>query len=102
MHSQGRDEFVSFVNATWKDLVVRETRDIGAKPSICIFCRIDVGIRIDPSGSTPPSYFVNEVKRTQNTGIQLRYNLNAMGTLADTFAMRFRRWMMDIRNPYIV
>ncbi|KAG6369570.1 hypothetical protein JVT61DRAFT_14275 [Boletus reticuloceps] len=85
-----------------RNLVACETRDTGAKTSICIFCRIDVGIRVDPFGQAPLAYFVNEVGRSLNTSIWLRFHDNTMGTLANTFAMVFKRWIMDIRNPYIV
>ncbi|KAG6369552.1 hypothetical protein JVT61DRAFT_14253 [Boletus reticuloceps] len=102
IRSRARDDFMGFVLTTWKHLVARETRDTGAKPSICLFCRVDVGIRIDMSGQAPPAYFVNEVERSPNTSIWLRFHDNTMGTLADTFAMVFKRWLMDIRNPYIL
>jgi len=83
--------------------VLRETRDTGAKPSICVFCRMDIGIKIDPSGQHPLQYFVNEVERTQTTSLWLRYFVeHGMRTLADTFAMVFKQWLKDIRNPYIL
>ena len=102
IRTQAKSEFDSFVLRSWRDLVLREAKDSGAKTSISIFCRIDIGIRIDPSGKAPPAYFVNEVERSLNTSIWLRFHDKTMGTLADTFAMAFKRWLMDIQNPYIV
>ena len=95
-------EFVSFVERTWRELVTRETKDNEARPSIALFCRMDIGIRIDPFGKEPPAYFVNEVERSLNTSLWLRFHGKFMGTLADTFAMAFKQWMKDVRNPYIL
>lgn len=82
---------------------MRETKDTGAKPSLCVFCRLDIGIRIDPSGRSQPEYFVNEVERSQNTSLCLYHFVGkTMGTFADTFAMVLKRWVMDMRNPYIL
>lgn len=100
---QGRKEFCDYVMQTWKDLVARETKDTGAKPSLCVFCRMDIGIRIDPSGQLRPEYFVNEVERSPLTSLWFYHFVGrTMGTFADTFAMVLRRWLMDIRNPYIL
>ena len=46
--SRVRHEFIMFVNKAWKELTLHETKDTGVKSSISIFCRMDVGIRIDP------------------------------------------------------
>ena len=62
IHSQGKIEFISFVERTWRELVIRKTKDIEAKPSIAMFCRMDVRIHIDPLGKHPPAYFVNKVE----------------------------------------
>ncbi|KAG9311147.1 hypothetical protein JVU11DRAFT_8210 [Chiua virens] len=102
VRSQGREQFYTFVRETWKSLVMRETKDTGAKPSLCVFCRLDVGIKIDPSGTSEPQYFVNEVERTPTTSLWLYHFEKTMATFADTFAMVFRQWLMDIRNPYIM
>ncbi|KAI5997365.1 hypothetical protein EDD15DRAFT_2194464 [Pisolithus albus] len=46
--------------------------------------------------------FVNEVERSPTTSLWFSCNpSNTMGTMADTFAMVFRQWIKDIRNPYI-
>ncbi|KAF8435843.1 hypothetical protein L210DRAFT_870722 [Boletus edulis BED1] len=100
---QGKREFHEFVMQTWRSLVLRETKDTGAKPSLCVFCRIDVGIRLDTSGTVSPQYFVNEVERTQNTSLWLYHIVGkTMGTFADTFAMVLKRWLMDIHNPHVL
>jgi hypothetical protein len=100
---QGKREFYGFVLKTWRELVLRETRDTGGKPSIGVFCRMDVAIKIDPSHAGRPEYFVNEVERTPTTSIWLfHFVRSTMRTLGDTFAMVFKRWLKDIRNPYIL
>ena len=103
IRTQGKKEFGEFVMETWRSLVLRETKDTGAKPSLCVFCRMDIGIWIDPSRKEKPQYFVNEVERTPMTSLWLFHFVgNTMGTFADTFAMVFKRWLTDIRNPYIL
>lgn len=88
---------------TWRELVLRETRDGGGKSSICVFCRMDVGIKIDPSGEERPQYFINEVERTTTTSIWLYHFVRGtMRTLGDTFAMVFKQWLKDIQNPYVL
>ncbi|KAI5999281.1 hypothetical protein EDD15DRAFT_2193943 [Pisolithus albus] len=61
---------------------------------------MDIGLKFLPEG--PPQYFVNEVERSPTTSLWFSCNpSNTMGTMADTFAMVFRQWIKDIRNPYI-
>lgn len=99
----GKKEFYEFVLETWRELVLREARDTGSKPSIGVFCRMDVGIRIDPSGDGRPRYFINEVERTTTTSLWLYHFVRStMRTLGDTFAMVFKQWLKDVRNPYIL
>src|SRR5437899_3252938 len=98
---QGRHEFEDFVLRTWEGLVVREKKATNAKPSICLFCRMDVGIRI--TNGKFPSYFVNEVERTQTMSLWLQSIVDKrMGTLMDTFALVLQQWLRDSRNPYIL
>lgn len=95
----GRLEFEQFVLTTWEALVLWEGKANGAKPSICTFCRMDIGIRIEEGHS--PSYFVNGVQRTQKMSLWLNSIVNA-GTLMNTFAMVFQQWLKDSLNPYIL
>ncbi|KAI5984890.1 hypothetical protein EDD15DRAFT_2193948 [Pisolithus albus] len=101
VRDDGKSQFRNFVLDTWRDLVLRETRLGGAKSSLAVFCRMDIGLKFLPEG--PPQYFVNEVERSPTTSLWFSCNpSNTMGTMADTFAMVFRQWIKDIRNPYVL
>lgn len=101
VRDRGRAEFHGFVTRTWENLVLRESREYGSKPSISVFCRMDIGLRIEHGHN--PEYFVNEVERTPTTSLWLTCNhTDTLGTLADTFAMVFKQWVMDMVNPYII
>ena len=84
------------VNKAWKELTLHKTKDTNVESSISIFCRMDVGIWIEPSGNKPPSYFMNKVKQSLNTSIWLRFQDKTIGMLANTFAMVFKQWIMDV------
>ena len=96
----GRREFFGFVEATFSELVRREARVGGAAPSICTFCRIDVGLLVGGSGE--PGYFVNEVERTPTTSLWFAsVQERNMGVMVDTFARVFEQWLIAMKNlPY--
>jgi len=75
---QGKREFYEFVLGTWRELVLRETRDGGGKPSICLFCRMDIGVRIDLHGAGSSQYFVNEVEHSPTTSVWLFHFIQGM------------------------
>lgn len=76
-----------------------ESRIIGGKPSIAVFCCMNVGIRLGEL----PEYFVTDVECTPPTGRCLRGHIhNTMQTMADSFAIVFRKWLVDARNAYIL
>ncbi|KIO07556.1 hypothetical protein M404DRAFT_8361 [Pisolithus tinctorius Marx 270] len=97
---KGKQQFHDFVITTWNDLVLQEMQANGRKPSICIFCRMDIGIWMEWGKAV--EYFMNEVEWTPMTSIWLgAYNGHTMETLTDTFSMVFRQWLLSIQNPYI-
>ena len=87
---QGKIKFILFVKRTWKELVICTTEDIEAKPSIATFCRMDVGIHVNPLRRHPPAYFVNKVEQSLNTSLQSRFHGSTMVTLASTLTMVFQ------------
>ena len=93
-------KFRNFVLGVWKKLVSCETNMEGGKSSLAVFCRMDIGIRLVHGKG--PQHFMNEVERTVMTSMWLLSNAdNTISTLVDMFAMVFRQWVWDIRNPYI-
>ncbi|KAG9309747.1 hypothetical protein JVU11DRAFT_10121 [Chiua virens] len=102
VRSQGQEQFHMFMSETWKSFIMHEMKDTGAKLTLCIFCRLDIGIRIDPSGMSEPQYFVNEVECTPMTSLWLYHFEKTIAMFANTFAMVFRQWLMNVRNPYIM
>ncbi|KAI6017507.1 hypothetical protein EDC04DRAFT_2902507 [Pisolithus marmoratus] len=100
VHEEGKAQFFNFVLDTWRGLVLQETQKCG-KPSIAVFCWMDIGLMVTADGC--PHYFMNEVEQSTTTSLWLACNINnTMGTMADTFAMVFRQWLHDMKNAYVV
>ena len=98
-------EFRTFVLQTYEELYAMESRRTSAKPSISLFCRLDIGILIDSEGQA--HYFVNEVEKTQTTSLwSNRQHAQALRIparmLGHTFAKVFYEWMQSLHNPYII
>lgn len=97
----GKDEFFDFVKKTYCGLYQLEARAISGKPTIGIFCRLDIGLIVE-SGRV--SYFVNEVERSQNTSLwnnqggksKIRTHI---GLLSSTFGVAFHAWLTGITSP---
>jgi hypothetical protein len=90
---------------TYEELYAMESRKTSGKPSICLFCRLDIGILIDGEGQV--HYFVNEVEKTQTTSLwsnrQHAHSLRIPARmLGHTFAKAFYEWMLSVQNPYTV
>ena len=82
-----------------------ESRSMSGKPSICLFCRLDIGLLIDKEGRA--HYFVNEVERTQTTSLwsnrsHAKSPKASTGILGDTFAQAFYEWLLSMNSPYVV
>jgi hypothetical protein len=101
-----RAEFIKFVMDTYRELYRIESRVLGGKPSMALFCRFDVGIIAGNDQNI--HYFVNEVERAQTTSMWSNRSCAfssaqvPFGTLATTFAGVFYDWLSDICNPHII
>src|SRR5215471_21577946 len=58
---KGREELVKFAERTLHRLVVAEQKAYQHKPSISLFCRMDIGIMANKKAEL--GYFVNEITR---------------------------------------
>jgi hypothetical protein len=91
---------------TYEELYAMESRCLCGKPSICLFCRFDVGILIDDEGQA--HYFINEVERMQTTSLWSNKQGGNQSPkiparmLGHTFAQAFYEWLLSMNNPYTV
>ena len=90
-----KKEFCAFVKSTLNELYKIESRCIGGKSSIGIFCRMDIGVVLD-SDTKNVSYFVNEVEHTTTTSLWANGGSLPMGTFGTTLAKLFHDWLSDI------
>jgi len=96
---------MKFVMDTYNGLYKLESRMLSGKSSICVFCRLDIGLI--QGGNNSFHYFVNEVERTQTaslwsnlTGISpKRSHIDLFGS---TFAHALYMWLHDIDNSCII
>jgi hypothetical protein len=103
LRDQAKAEFFEFVNKTFLNLLRIESRLLASRPSIGIFCRLDIGLMV-VDGRV--NYFVNEVERTQTASL---WNNPPKGTsypsriglIGATFANAFHRWVSDMRQPIL-
>ena len=88
------------VQRSYEELVRQETNPAGAKSTLCVMCRLDIGLMFDKDGS--PSYFVNEVERSQTMSLWLKTVEDAsMRGMVDTFARVLHTHLSDLGNPYM-
>ena len=102
---KAESQFREFVKKTYDGLYKIETMRLGGRSSICVFCRLDIGILMDENHSA--YYFVNEVERTPTTSLWSNTSRNSksqslIGTFGTTFAYVFHRHLNDVLNPNIV
>lgn len=96
---EGAKEVMAVVRESYEELFRQETNPAGAKSSLCVLCRIDVGLMFDGDGK--PSYFVNEVERSQTMSLWLRTVEDAsMRGMVDTFARVLHTHLSDLTSPY--
>ena len=105
VRDEAEEEFRTFVTQTYEELYMIESRTMSGKPSICLFCRLDIGLLIGDDDRV--HYFVNEVERTQTTSLwsnrqQARSPKTPSGILGDTFAQAFYQWLLSMNSPYVV
>lgn len=105
IREQGRNEFFDFVQKTYEGLYAIESNMVGGKPSMSVFCRMDISLIVDSKTDTV-SYFVNEVERYHTCSLWSNMKSGPksvrapIGSLADTFAGVFYKWLIDIKGPY--
>ena len=97
---QGKDEFETFVKKTYRALAVTEGNVFGGTTSIRVFCRMDIGLMVDPQ-THKLSYFVNEVERTLTTSLWSQADLVDIDSLGDTFSDVFGGWLGFIKSPEV-
>ncbi|KAF9230949.1 hypothetical protein BU15DRAFT_82991 [Melanogaster broomeanus] len=99
VRTQGMGELQRVVDETYRELVRQESNPTGAKSSLAIFCRIDVGLIFDADGN--PSYFVNEVERTPTMSMWLKtVEDTTLRGMLDTLARVLHNHLMELGNPY--
>ena len=95
-------EFMDFVLKTYRELYKLESRQIGGKTSISVFCRFDIGLIQDGHNV---QYFVNEVERTQTASLWTNplkmgtASRSRIGLFGSTFANTFYKWLCETSNP---
>jgi hypothetical protein len=100
---KGKTQFYDFVQKTYEGLYMVESRALGARSSISIFCRIDISLIVE---GDIVHYFVNEVKRYHTCSLWSNRKTGpnsskvSIGTFADTFSETFHKSLVDIFNPY--
>jgi hypothetical protein len=105
VRDEAEEEFRTFVTQTYEELYMIESRSMSGKPSICLFCRFDIGVLI--SNDDRVHYFVNEVEHTQTTSLwsnrqHARSPKAPAGILGDTFAQALYQWLLSMNSPYVV
>jgi hypothetical protein len=106
IRDQGKQQFFDFVQSTYEGLYAIESSVIGGKPSMSVFCRMDISLIVD-SQTNHVCYFVNEVERYHTTSLWSNMKQGAksvrapLGSFADTFSDVFYKYLVDIKNPYL-
>ena len=99
LRMQASNEVMCLIKESYEELVRQETNPAGAKSSLCVLCRMDIGLMFDRDGN--PSYFVNEVERSQTMSLWLRTVEDAsMRGMVDTFARVLHSHLSDLADPY--
>jgi len=103
LREQARAEFFDFVNKTFLNLLQIESRLLTSRPSIGIFCRLDIGLMV---ANGRVNYFVNEVERTQTASLWnnppkgTKY-FSRIGLIGATFANSFHKWVSGMKQPIL-
>jgi hypothetical protein len=101
---QAKEEFMNFVVKSYDALYKLESKAFGGKSSLCIFCRLDIGLIID---NNQVHYFINEIERTQTASLWsnapkgLSMDHLHIGLLGSTFADTLHSWLVDINSSII-
>jgi hypothetical protein len=86
-------ELFDFARQTLAAAIKFETMKYGAKPSISLFCRMDIGLIHNQNSGL--DYFVNEVERTATVGLWSggQGNRRCAGLVAVEFSKCFPAWL---------
>jgi hypothetical protein len=94
---RAKKEFEDFVKSTFHALYRIESQLISGKPSIGLFCRMDIGILWNDE-TLQINYFVNEIERTPNCTLWANQGSTPIGTFGTTLADMFYRWLLHIQT----
>jgi hypothetical protein len=94
IRDHGKKEFLHFVMENYRLLLSSESKKIGGKSTISVFCRMDIGIMFDEDGRA--SYFINEIERTPTTSLWAKNDSVPIRTLSATFGECFYNWVTDV------
>jgi len=99
---EAKNEFKQFAMKTYKELYEIESKLLMATSSICVFCRLDIGL-ITKDGQV--NYFVNEVERTQTASLwsnsaKAGSKRSKVGLFGSTFSESFYKWLSSIIQPH--
>lgn len=104
LRDEAEAEFFAFVNETFRRLFQIESCLLTSRPSIGVFCRLDIGLMV-VDGKV--NYFVNEVERTQTASLWnnppkgTRYP-SRIGLIGATFAHSFYKWISYMKQPILL
>jgi hypothetical protein len=91
-----KKEFFDFVTTTHRELAKSEARELGGKSSITVFCRMDIGIILDPLGKA--FYFVNEVERMLMASLWSKCPGMPLKTFTGTFGYMLHKSLSSIMS----
>jgi hypothetical protein len=99
---EAKSEFKRFIIKAYNELYKIESKVLMATSSICVFCRLDIGL-ITKDGQV--NYFVNEVERTQTASLwsnsakagNKRSKIELFGS---TFSESFYKWLSSTIQPH--
>jgi hypothetical protein len=100
VRKEAEAEFFEFVRKTYNGLYQLESRAIFARPTIGIFCRLDIGLIVH---NNQVHYFVNEVERTQTASLwsnpfKSSSGPSRIGLIGSTFANALYRYLQDLEK----
>jgi hypothetical protein len=89
-----KKEFHDFVKNVYAALYRIESRSTNGRPSMSIFCRLDIGLIIEQG---KVDYFVNEVERTATASLcsngLVGLGPSKIGIIGSSFALALHKWL---------
>jgi len=97
---KAKEEFEKFVRDTYQHLYRMESKTIGGRSSIAIFCRLDIGLVFNGT----LHYFVNEVERSPSASLwanrEKNSGSNPIGIFGASFGKSLHKWLTEIDDAY--